>query len=100
MENGVILLVCSVHLKSGLSIPLEPIRIVKIKLLFEKIFQLSNQFLGKNLPIIICGDFNSSPKSFVYKFISNSGIHYNSFGLNVTNEGNDPSRKFSITYKY
>ncbi|KAK7380040.1 hypothetical protein VNO78_32387 [Psophocarpus tetragonolobus] len=48
------------------------IKLGQVRLLLDKAYQLSQEW--GNIPVIIAGDFNSVPKSAIYKFLSSSKL--------------------------
>lgn len=46
---------------------------------------------GANLPLMICGDFNSTPESAVYDLLSRQAVHPGHPDVNIGNDENGPN---------
>ena len=68
--TGVKVCVVNTHLYSNKDFPS-----VKLWQAWQLVQQVEDYALSRNLPLVICGDFNSTPTSAVYDFLSGQGVH-------------------------
>jgi CCR4-NOT transcription complex subunit 6 len=76
-QTGIIFLVCNVHISPLFTVP--EVQLAQVHYLLERLNEVLHSFRQNNvcdpdIPLFICGDFNSSPRSAVYQLLSQAWV--------------------------